>query len=71
MFKNRKLTVSVDKVNKKQTEMVSDEESFEKKAEYVLHKLEGFAVKAFIGLCIYVVLDTQRQVAVAKTYNPK
>lgn len=67
MFKNRAITVKVDKVDKHHTaEKSCDDKTFEEKADIVLHILEGLGVKLFLGVCVYVILDTQRQVAVAK-----
>lgn len=67
MFRDRKLTVTVDKVDRGQTpETPPDPEALEKKADMILRKLEKLGKKAFLGLCIYVVLDTNRQVAVAR-----
>lgn len=43
-----------------------DTVSFEQKVDIVLHKLEKVGVKVFAGVCIYIVLDTMRQVAVAQ-----
>lgn len=67
MFKNRKITVTVDKKNTDQTpEEPSDPKAFEKNAKVVLRHLESIGKKAFVGVCIYVLLDTYRQVKVAK-----
>jgi hypothetical protein len=68
MFKDRALTVTMDKKDKDQAPRnPTNPKEFEKKAEFVLHKLERIGKKVFIGVCAYVVLDTVRQVAVAKT----
>lgn len=71
MFKNRKITVTVDKKDKTDdpTE-TKDPNAFEKKAEFVLRNLKSLGAKAFVGVCIYVLLDTYRQVEVAKASNP-
>lgn len=73
MFHNRKITVTVDKVDKPQLPLglPEDPEILEKKADMILHKLEKLGAKAFLGLCVYVVLDTHRQTAVAKAMNPR
>lgn len=72
MFKNRAITVRLNKVNKDRTvENTCQDKSFEKKAEAILHILEGVGSKLLFGLCVYVVLDTHRQVAVAKVINHK
>lgn len=65
MFRNRKLTLKVEKANDEQTD--GSRQHFEKKTQIVLHELEAVAVKIFIGICAYVVIDTVRQVTVAKT----
>lgn len=72
MLKNRQLTVKLDKPNKVQTTETScDPKAFERKVETVLHNLESIGAKMFLGVCIYVMLDTRRQVAVARAiYHP-
>lgn len=72
MFKNRKITVTVDKKNAEEELMASDPESFEKKTTIVLHQIESIGKKVFVGICIYVILDTARKVAIeqSKTYYP-
>jgi hypothetical protein len=72
MFGNREIKLKVEKINKDQnSEVSSDPRSFEQKTEYVLHKLEHIGKKIFVGFCIYIVLDTHRQVSVARaTYQP-
>ena len=70
MFKNRAILVKLDKTNKDVVDEVKDARPIEEKAEAILHALEKVAIKAFVGVCIYVVLDTNRQVAVAKASNP-
>jgi hypothetical protein len=64
MFKNRKLTVRVEKADKKPVDEASETKFFEEKAAFMLHKFESFAAKAFVGICIYVILDTKRQIAI-------
>jgi hypothetical protein len=67
MFKNRKLTVSFDKQSKNATSENSyGTPEFEKKAEVILHRLESLGAKMFLGVCVYVMLDTHRQVAVER-----
>jgi hypothetical protein len=70
MFGNkRKLVISVDKRDKEQ----SDEDkakNFEAKADYVLHKLEKVGTNVFVGFCVYILLDTYRQVTVIKSIYP-
>jgi hypothetical protein len=71
MFNKRGITIKVDPKDKDQTPPTPvDPEAFKKKAEFVLHKLERSGAKVFAGICIYVILDTRRKVAVAKAENP-
>lgn len=72
MFKNRAITVTVDKKNKDELqEQPEDPAIFEHKADHILRKLEKIGTKVFVGVCIYVILDTVRQVAVAQTIYPQ
>jgi hypothetical protein len=67
MFKNRKITVTMGKAQKDQfPQEPKDPKEFEKKTEFVLNKLGVIGTKVFVGICIYVLLDTHRQVEVAK-----
>lgn len=68
MFRNRKITVTVDKKDKDENaEITHDPMAFQKKAAFVLHKLENTGAKVFVGFCVYILLDTYRQVKVAET----
>jgi hypothetical protein len=69
MFKNRKLVVTVDKKNKDETSEIQDPKQFENRAEYVLRKLERLGIKVLLGVCVYVALDTIRQVTVVNAIN--
>lgn len=70
MFKNRKIVVTMDKVNNDQIPATPvDPEAFEKKTEIVLRKLERAGAKVFLGVCVYVMLDTHRSVAIVKATN--
>lgn len=72
MFKNRKLIVTMDKVDKDQfTEIIKDPQAFEKRTDIVVRKLESVGKKVFAGICIFVILDTYRQVKVAEAQNPE
>jgi hypothetical protein len=72
MFKNRAITVTVDKSHKDQNqETPKDPQDFEKKAEFVLNKLGVVGTKVFAGVCIYVLLDTHRKVAIMKAMYPR
>lgn len=66
MFKNRKLVVKVEKMNDGETvETLVDPRNFERNADIVMRKLESLGAKMFLGICVYIILDTRRQVAVA------
>lgn len=73
MFKNRKITVTVDKKNNDQTlDTPEDPMLFEHRADHLLRKFERIGTKVFVGVCVYVLLDTFRQVTVAQnTYPPE
>lgn len=64
--RKRKLVVSVEKRDKEQS-TDTEVKTFEAKADYVLHKLERVGTKVFVGFCVYILLDTYRQVAVVKS----
>lgn len=71
MFKNRTLAVKVVKDEKeKEPEVTCCHRTFEEKTENVRDNLENLGRKVFLGICIYIVLDTYRQVSVAKASNP-
>lgn len=72
MFKKRKLVVSLDRQDKDGTSEPLEPKQFEAKADYVIHKLEGIGGKVFLGFCVYILLDTYRQVQVANAiYQPQ
>jgi len=72
MFKNRSVTVKLDRPTKNDNvEEHHDNRPVEEKVAAVLRIFEKVAVKAFVGVCIYVALDTTRQVAVARASNPE
>ena len=67
MFEKRELRVKLDKVDKNPTSVgPQDKDAFEKKAVIVRHQIEHVAVKMFVGVCVYVILDTARQLAVSR-----
>lgn len=73
-MRNRQLTVKFEKRDKKaegNQEPFVEEIQFERKADHVLSQLEDLGAKMFLGICVYVVLDTFRQVQVAKASNPR
>lgn len=72
MFK-RQVTVRMEKKDTKAStpqDPFVNESLFERKADHILHALESTGAKMFLGVCVYVVLDTIRQVQVAKASNP-
>lgn len=67
MFKKRELRVSLEKPEKQKTENPQTNElDFEDKVYIIADLTKRAAKTAFYGLCAYVVLDTWRQVQVAK-----
>ena len=70
MFKNRAILVKLDKTNKDAIEEHKDVRLIEEKTGAILSRFEKAALKVFAGVCIYVVLDTFRQVQVAKASQP-
>lgn len=72
MRRNRRFTLSVEKMPKDgEINEVIDDRPIEQKAEALLTTFERVGVKIFAGICIYVVLDTHRKVAVAKATYPR
>ncbi len=71
MFKNRKITVTMDKKTKEEDQSTeADPKAFEKKADIVVQRLEALGVQLFVGILIYTIFDTRRQVSVARAKNP-
>lgn len=71
MFRNRSLVVKVAKEDKDKTpEAACCHRTFEEKADIVRINFENLGRKVFLGVCIYIVLDTVRQTSVAKASNP-
>lgn len=71
MFRNRAVLVKLSKTPENETiGEVIDERLIEEKTDALLHSFEKFAIKAFGCLCIYVLVDTVRQVAVARASQP-
>jgi hypothetical protein len=70
MFKNRTLTVRMEKRNKDTDPDTSGTDDFDKRADAMLLRLEDLGIKMFIGICAYVLLDTYRQVKVAQANFP-
>lgn len=71
MLKGRKFTLTVEKPTVEPgTDDKRDDRPLEDKAELYLKILERVGVELLVGICIYVLLDTRRKVAVAKASNP-
>lgn len=68
MLKNRDVTLRIGKRINEETENgeAIESEPLEEKLRRVVHVLERPAKKLFAAVCIYVVLDTFRQVEIAK-----
>lgn len=66
MFRKRAIKVSLEKQGKSDPVVKTDETTFEEKAAVVRHILGDVVGKVFIGVAAYVVLDTYRQVSIAK-----
>jgi len=69
MFKKHQLAVKVEKKNNDAPSYTIDPTSFSRKTAIVLDAIENVGKKVFLGVCIYVLLDTYRQVEVAKNTN--
>lgn len=68
MFKNKELRIRMDKKDS-EVPTIQDEKSFERKVKIVFHHVEKIGVKIFVGVCVFVLLDTFRQVEIEKTRN--
>ncbi len=67
MFKNREIRIELHKkADGESQDAPTTIEEIDERADLVLHKVERLMAKVFIGIVIYVALDTGRQVAVAK-----
>lgn len=67
MLKGRAVTIKLERpVPEGEVENKPDNRSVEEKAEVVLYVIEKVASKIFMGMCVYILLDTRRQVAIAK-----
>lgn len=72
MLKKRAITVRLNKIEDEDAEHPCNCKSFEKKADTIRKELEGLGAKMFLGMCIYMILDTYRQVRVAQAvYHPE
>lgn len=65
MFKGRSAKVTyLGKDKDGKIDVTSDVSRFEQKLDIVLDRVERIGVKVFVGICIFVALDTVRRVAV-------
>lgn len=71
-MRNRRVTLRLEKDKKANDPKDNFEEEtlFERKAYIAKRAIESTAAKMFAGVCVYIVLDTYRQVQVAKASNP-
>lgn len=66
MFKNREFVIKMNKANEGNDEDVVKNQSFEDRAA-ITHAVTKDLIKtSFLGVCAFVVLDTFRQVLVAR-----
>lgn len=71
MFKNREIRIKLNKTPEGGAQDSSETiKDLDERADLVLHKVERLMVKMFIGVALYVALDTGRQVAVAQANKP-
>ena len=73
MLRKRQLTIKVEKKapteKKDPNEIILEDNHFERKVQTVVRAFESTGAKMFLGVCIYVWLDTRRQVEIAKATN--
>jgi hypothetical protein len=66
-LRKRELRVQVGKVGEDNgPETTKNGRPFEDIADAILDRLESVGAKVFLGLCIYVVLDTYRQTQIER-----
>lgn len=71
MFKDREIRIKLNKTNESESQDSSETiKDFDERADSVMHRVERLMVGMFVGIGIYVLLDTGRQVAVAKANKP-
>jgi hypothetical protein len=71
MFRNRAVLVKLSKTPKDQiAEEPRDKRPVEDKVGAILKKLDKPALKVFGCVCVFVLLDTFRQVQVARAQQP-
>jgi hypothetical protein len=65
-LRKRELRVQVGKVGEYNGSETKNGRPFEDIADAILDRLESVGAKVFLGLCIYVVLDTYRQTQIER-----
>ena len=73
MLFRRQVTVRLEKKDKSTDsaqEPFVEEMQFERKAYIAKRAIEDLGAKMFLGVCVYIVLDTIRQTQIAKANNP-
>lgn len=71
MFRNRAVLVKLSKTkNNEVVDETVDARPIEVKADAILQSLKKVGWQAFGCVCVYVLLDTFRQVAVARAEQP-
>lgn len=71
MLRNRAMKVTLEKQPKNATPVEPlDTRPIEDKTEAILKKSTKFGARVLAGVCIYVLADTIRQVAVARASQP-
>lgn len=70
MLRNRAVLVKLSKDKDAAVEEHHDDRPIEEKTGAILRKFEKVGIKVFAGICVYVLLDTFRQVAVARAEQP-
>jgi hypothetical protein len=74
MLFRRQVTVKLEKKDKSTNgaqEPFVEEMQFERKVDLTKRAITDLGAKMFLGVCVYIVLDTIRQTQVAKAYNPQ
>lgn len=66
---NRTLTVKMEKQKKEKNPDTPESDDFDDKADKMLFRIEDLGAKMFLGICAYILLDTYRQVKIAKAVH--
>lgn len=65
------ISVSRNKSDKSDKGEETEELTFPQKTEIVVHSVERVAFKLFVGVCVYVLLDTYRQCSIEGMKYPE